>query len=171
MVHYISFSSPYTSEMVEAEWDSLILWLGSRLRAIVLHLTSQDMQQLSLPERNCYWRSLNTDVCHCLMLLGVGTVQLGKPLTPHPCMTLLFTMMNENLRPTREDLDDILSLKCRLFPDVMFPVGWWKAPNLTNITKAEELVHEWRLGRCFVGATSVPQRAIAQRGEVIEVDD
>ncbi|KAH6896066.1 hypothetical protein BKA70DRAFT_1438758 [Coprinopsis sp. MPI-PUGE-AT-0042] len=168
----LSFSSVYTSLMVEEEWASLVVWLTSRLRAIVLHLTTSAMQGLSPMEWTRYWKSINTDVCHSLLIIGVGVVQLRKEMDSHPCIAVLFAMMNENIEPTRGDLATILSLQATYFPEQMFAAGWWTAPNMTSAGKPHDLVNEWRLGRCFAGAIQgVPRANIADAVEVIEVED
>jgi hypothetical protein len=58
----LQISQPYTSQMIQQEWESLMVWLGSRLRAMLAHLDNGPMRTLSEAEFKRYWKNIDAEV-------------------------------------------------------------------------------------------------------------
>jgi hypothetical protein len=68
----ITFYAPYANFLLKEEWRLMVIWLGSRLRAIVTHLNHEEMESVTQDTYLQYVESLRTELVRCFSLLEIS---------------------------------------------------------------------------------------------------
>ncbi|KAH6911909.1 hypothetical protein BKA70DRAFT_1218370 [Coprinopsis sp. MPI-PUGE-AT-0042] len=145
----LRFSVPYARFLLLEEWKSVLLWLGSRLRVIVCHLSqTHDMLHLEHATYLQYVDSLRNETCNGMLIAAAADMHYPGKVKPHGCIKFMYHLLLSGKTPTRERLRGLDCVDCPTFTLDCFAQGWWTSLDKKSTETAEDLLLEWRRWTC-----------------------